>query len=86
MGKKAYKHHDADPQIQFTDAVSRYGSQSALARALGLERATVSGWKDMEYLPPLQAHRLVKMDPGYFTPKLVLKSISTEKVKSARHE
>ena len=53
-----------DPQIRVADALEKVGgNQAELARQLGIERASVNGWvrTGMTYLPPLQAHRYVKL-------------------------
>lgn len=44
-------------------AVRKAGSQSALARLLGVTRQAVSQWGDK--LPPLQAYRLKEMRPRW---------------------
>lgn len=39
-------------------AVAMFGSNSALARALGIKPAAVSQWKDGEPIPELQQYKL----------------------------
>ena len=60
------KTHEIDPRITFESAVACFGTQAALARVLGLERATVCDWKDCEYIPSLHAFRLVALRPEVF--------------------
>ena len=66
MSKKTKNIEDVDPQIPLAEAVAHFGNQSELARFLGLERATVSGWKGDEFIPPLHAYRLVRKLPNQF--------------------
>jgi DNA-binding transcriptional regulator YdaS (Cro superfamily) len=44
------------------DAVAHYGSQAAVARALGIQKAAVSKWGDQ--IPPFQASRLHQKTRG----------------------
>ncbi len=45
-----------------TAAVAHYGSQAAVARALGIQKAAVSKWG--EFVPPFQASRLHQKTRG----------------------
>lgn len=44
------------------DAVTHFGSQAAVARALGIQKAAVSKWGDR--IPPFQASRLHQKTRG----------------------
>jgi len=60
---------ELDPKITVKDALELYdGNQSALARALKLQRSSVHEWVkvDREFLPELQAHRIQKLHPEVF--------------------
>ena len=55
---------EIDPVIPLDFALEQVGgNQSELARRLNIERASVSDWKrrGLENLPPLQAHRFVRV-------------------------
>lgn len=61
------------------DAIAHFGSQAALARALGIEQPSVAGWK--ETVPPLRQLQLERMtggalkaDPQILTPIVCGKS------------
>ena len=59
-----------DPVITVEYALSVYGGNKAeLARALGISRQSVNDWKNLEHVPPLQAHRLVAVNPKEFKAK-----------------
>ena len=45
-----------------TDAIKHFGSQSALARALGIDRAAVNGWG--KYVPLRRAMQLDEQTNG----------------------
>jgi DNA-binding transcriptional regulator YdaS (Cro superfamily) len=53
---------ELDPLIKKVDAIKLAGSQAKLARLLGIDRATVSLWHE-EYIPALQAYRLLRIFP-----------------------
>ena len=62
-------------------AVGHFGTQSALARALGIGHAAVSKWG--EWVPPLQAARLaqltgnvLKFDPSQYADWYTRKRLS----------
>ena len=58
-----------DPEIKVTTAIAAYsGSQSKLARALGVERSSVNEWvsSGRTNIPTLQAYRLIAIDPATF--------------------
>lgn len=65
-----------DPKITFKEAMALYENQSALARALELNRQTVSVWRNMKYIPPLHAHRLRVLHPTRFEIKLRRKKVA----------
>ncbi|MCC7193929.1 MAG: hypothetical protein IT356_00055 [Gemmatimonadaceae bacterium] len=63
------KLHDLDPQITVDAALRAYEyNQARLARALGLDRASVNEWvaSGRMFLPALQAHRLQRLRPDLF--------------------
>ena len=57
-----------DPQIKVDDAISFFGSQTELANVLNLHKSSITEWKrsKLEMVPPLHAHRLVKLYPDQF--------------------
>lgn len=64
--KKKTMTHQVDPIIKLSDALAIHnGKQSALADDLELSRSVVCEWvaSEREFVPPLHAHRLVKIHP-----------------------
>jgi len=55
-----------DPKILVKDAISHFGTQSALGEALGITRSSVCEWSRDKYVPALNAHRLIRMEPRIF--------------------
>ncbi len=58
-----------DPQIKVSDALKlTNNNQAELGRVLHIGKAAVNEWlsKEREYVPALQAHRLVKLYPEIF--------------------
>ena len=58
---------EIDPKIRVDTALSQVdGNQAELGRVLDIGRASVNEWirEKREYLPPLQAHRFVKLYPS----------------------
>ena len=55
-----------DPEIPVSLALTYTdGNQSKLANILGVSRSAVSSWyRNADLLPPLHAHRLVKIFPN----------------------
>lgn len=57
-----------DPLVRLDKSIAAFGgTQAALARALGVTRTCVSDWvndKKYEYVPVLQAYRLLRNYPG----------------------
>jgi DNA-binding transcriptional regulator YiaG len=49
------------PEVKFEDALKRFANQSRMAEAFGVERATVSIWKEKGVLPPLRALQFVTL-------------------------
>jgi DNA-binding transcriptional regulator YdaS (Cro superfamily) len=50
-----------DPVIKKEQAIALAGSPARLAKALGIARSSVSCWG--EFVPPLQAYRLIQIYP-----------------------
>jgi DNA-binding transcriptional regulator YdaS (Cro superfamily) len=50
-----------DPVIKKEQAIELAGSPSRLAKVLGIARSSVSDWG--EYVPTLQAYRLIQVYP-----------------------
>jgi DNA-binding transcriptional regulator YdaS (Cro superfamily) len=50
-----------DPVIKKEQAIESAGNAARLAKALGISRSSVSDWG--EYVPPLQAYRLIQIYP-----------------------
>lgn len=58
--------NDLDPLILVKDALkTTKNNQAALGRKVGIGRASVNQYvlENREYLPPLQAHRLLRLHP-----------------------
>lgn len=58
--------HPVDPQIKLSDALEIYeDNQAALAKDLIIVRSVVSNWiaKELEFVPPIHAYRLIKLHP-----------------------
>jgi len=46
--------------MKTSDAIAKYGSKAALARALGIKAPSISTWG--ENVPPLRAYQLKEME------------------------
>ena len=56
----------ATPRISYLDAVKEFESPAAMARDLGVSRASVSEWKDKGELPEGRVWQLIAMFPSKF--------------------
>jgi transcriptional regulator with XRE-family HTH domain len=65
---KKIDHISVDPLIEIENAVDFFGTQTQLAKELGLNRATVTNWMSggLTNIPPLFAYRLCQLYPGKF--------------------
>ena len=66
MVVKCASHHTL-PTVQTHDAISYFGSVSALARVLGTERAAIYQWRD--YPPPLRQYQLAELSAYHLKPE-----------------
>ena len=58
-----------DPRIRLDFAISHFGTKSSLAKALNLNRVTVTDWvnkNEYVYVPALHAYRLIRNYPEVF--------------------
>lgn len=54
------------PRITYSDAVKEFESPAAMARDLGVSRASVSEWKEKGELPEGRVWQLIAMFPAKF--------------------
>lgn len=59
-------HMNRPPKITYSAAVSVFGHAAALARALGVSRASVSEWKKKRVLPEGRIWQLIALRPDRF--------------------
>jgi len=58
-----------DPKIRLDTAISYFGNKASLAKALNLNRVTVTDWVNKNqfvYVPALHAYRLIRNYPEAF--------------------
>ena len=53
-------------QVNIADVLEWYGSQANMARALGVDRAAVSGWVKVGAFPPARAIQVEQQSGGRF--------------------
>lgn len=56
----------APPKLSYEDAVRQFESAAAMARALGVSRASVAEWKEKGELPEGRVWQLIAMLPDKF--------------------
>ena len=58
-----------DPEIRLDFAINHFGTKASLAKALGLNRVTVTDWvntNEFTFVPALHAYRLIRNYPDAF--------------------